>query len=150
VPGIRVLHDRRVPRTAANIDHIVIAPAGVFVVDAKMYDGEVRVRDKGGLFKTDLRLYVGRRDCSSLADDMGWQVREVRGALAAAGVEADVTPVLCFVDALWPLVFRSSEFRGVWVESPKSLRKLIVKTQALGPDEIDRLARVLGAAFPPK
>lgn len=34
---LRVLHDRRIPRTRANIDHLVVAPTGVFVVDAKRY-----------------------------------------------------------------------------------------------------------------
>ena len=34
VPGVRVLHDRRVPGTRGNLDHLVLAPAGVFVVDA--------------------------------------------------------------------------------------------------------------------
>jgi Nuclease-related domain len=29
------LHDRRVPHTRGNIDHIVVAPSGVYVVDAK-------------------------------------------------------------------------------------------------------------------
>jgi hypothetical protein len=33
--GLQVLHDRRVPGTRGNIDHIVIAPAGVFVVDPR-------------------------------------------------------------------------------------------------------------------
>ena len=33
-PELRVLHDRRIPRTKANIDHLVICPSGVFVVDS--------------------------------------------------------------------------------------------------------------------
>ena len=35
VPNLMVLHDRRVARTRGNLDHLLIAPAGVFVVDAK-------------------------------------------------------------------------------------------------------------------
>jgi hypothetical protein len=31
LPGIQVLHDRRAPETRGNIDHLVVAPAGVFV-----------------------------------------------------------------------------------------------------------------------
>jgi hypothetical protein len=41
--GFTVLHDRRVPGTRGNIDHIVIAPAGVFVVDAKSYEGSIEL-----------------------------------------------------------------------------------------------------------
>ena len=150
VQGVVVLHDRSVKGTRGNIDHIIVAPGGVFVVDAKNYDGEVRVRDKGGLFKTDLRLYVGSHDCSALADAMGWQVREVRGALAAAGFDVLPQPVLCFVDATWPLVFPPSEFRGVRLESPRSLRKLVVRDQVLSAADVEAVCGALGRAFPPK
>ena len=58
VPNLVALHDRRVRNTRGNIDHIVIAPAGVFVVDAKHYEGLIEIRDYGGFFRTDLRLTV--------------------------------------------------------------------------------------------
>jgi hypothetical protein len=70
VPDVVVLNDRRVPGTRGNIDHLVVAPAGLFVVDAKRYQGSLRIRDVGGFFHTDNRLYVGRRDRSHLADNM--------------------------------------------------------------------------------
>ncbi|WP_182112710.1 MULTISPECIES: nuclease-related domain-containing protein [unclassified Actinotalea] len=45
VHGWVALHDVRWPgRTRANIDHIVIGPGGVVVVDAKKWSGEVTVR----------------------------------------------------------------------------------------------------------
>ena len=81
-----VLHDRRVPGTRGNIDHILIAPAGVFVVDAKHYAGLIQIRDRGGLFNRDERLYVGSRDCSDLATSMSWQTSAVREALASADI----------------------------------------------------------------
>jgi hypothetical protein len=68
--GLGVLHDRRIPGSSANIDHIVIGPAGVFVIDAKRYSGKVERRDKGFLFRTDWRLYVGGRDQSKLVKGM--------------------------------------------------------------------------------
>ncbi len=37
-----VLNDRRVPRTRGNIDHLVIASSGVWVIDAKNYSGLVQ------------------------------------------------------------------------------------------------------------
>lgn len=36
-PSLRVLHDRRVPGTRANIDHIAVTPTGIWVIDAKRY-----------------------------------------------------------------------------------------------------------------
>ena len=35
--GVQALHDRRIPKTKANIDHIAVAPSGVFAIDAKRY-----------------------------------------------------------------------------------------------------------------
>src|SRR5215213_748788 len=37
--GWAVLHDLAVPRSQANIDHPVIGPGGVFVIDSKQYRG---------------------------------------------------------------------------------------------------------------
>ena len=46
-PGWVVLHDLAWPgRPKANIDHVVIGPGGVFVVDAKNWSGTVEVRDQ--------------------------------------------------------------------------------------------------------
>ncbi len=41
-----IVHDVRWPgRPRANIDHVVLGPPGVFVIDTKHWDGEVLVRD---------------------------------------------------------------------------------------------------------
>lgn len=152
VEGLRLLHDRRVPNTRGNIDHLVVAPAGIFVVDAKLYKGSIRLRDRGGLFKSDLRLYVGSHDCSSLADNMGWQVAAVRRVLESAGVDPmpPVSPVLCFVDGEWPLISPPEFFRDVRIEGKRSIRKLITNGQLLGAADVDHLVRLLATAFPPK
>lgn len=150
VDGLRVLHDRRVPRSRANIDHIVIAPAGVFVVDAKNLRGKIEIRNRGGFFRTDHRLYVGRRDCSALATGLGWQVEAVAAALTAAGVDPlpQVTPVLCFVDGEWPLFGAPDEYAEVRLEGTGSIRKLVAAPAVLDPPSIERLARLLSAALP--
>ena len=91
---IIVLHDRKVPGTHGNIDHLVICPAGVLVVDSKRYAGQVHTKDVGGLFTgRDLRLFVGRQDCTRLAAAMEWQVAAVR--VAIDGNPTPVRPVLC-------------------------------------------------------
>ncbi len=149
--GFTVLHDRRVPGTRGNIDHVVVASAGVFVVDAKHYEGRVEIRNHGWLLRPDERLHVGRRDCSELADNMGWQVAAVEGALRAAGVEPlpPITPVLCFVNGDWPLILPPNVFRGVRLEGPRSLRRRLAG-DALDQPAIMRLAQILAGALPPK
>ena len=150
--GVRVLNDRRVPGTRGNIDHIVVAPAGLFVVDAKRYEGTIRIRDVGGFFRRDQRLYVGRRDCSKLADDMEWQVEAVERSLRSVNADAipPITPVLCFVRGDWPLLRPPDSYRGVRLEGTRSIKNLVTNGQVLDIAEIDRLTRVLAAAFPAK
>jgi hypothetical protein len=48
---LRVPHDRRVPGTTANIDHLEVTPTGVFVIDAKKYKGHPRHKVEGGLLR---------------------------------------------------------------------------------------------------
>ena len=97
--GVVALHDRLIPGSKANIDHLAITPSGVWVIDAKRYKGQVAKKDLGGWFSTDLRLYVGRRDCTKLVSAMGKQVAAVRKALGAEWEDVPVRPALCFVDA---------------------------------------------------
>jgi hypothetical protein len=152
MPQIKLLHDRRVPGTKGNIDHIVVAPAGVFVVDAKLYKGLIQIRDVGGFFKTDRRLYVGRRDCSHLADDMGWQVKAVQRALDALGLQPKppIAGVLCFVDGEWPLLFPPEEYKGVRLEGMRSIKKLIARLPILESEVVARIHHALAIALPPK
>ncbi len=134
-----------------NIDHIVIAPAGVFVVDAKLYQGLIKVRDEGW-FTSDKRLYVGRRDCSRLAESMGWQVAAVRQAITAAAPDlsgVSIEPVLCFIDGDWSL-FAPQSYRGVRLEGKRSIKGLITRRYVLDPATIDRLSRILAVALPAK
>ena len=153
IHDLTVLNDRRVPRTRGNLDHIVIAPAGVFVVDAKHYKGLIQIRDRGGLFSRDQRLYVGSRDCSSLADNMGWQLSAVRGALESAGIDLaaiPVTPVLCFIEGEWPLLLPPESYKGVRLEGSRSIKALLTKSNVLNRDQMERVSRVLAVAFPAK
>lgn len=43
--GFRVIDDRLIPHSRANIDHIVVGPPGVFTIETKNYAGRVRIRD---------------------------------------------------------------------------------------------------------
>ncbi len=142
-----LLHDRKVPGTRGNIDHLVIASSGVWIVDAKRYKGKVEKRDKGGWFKTDLRLYVGGRDQTKLVEKMGWQVEAVRSALGP--VEVPVHQALTFVDAEWPLLFaKPLRFGDVWVSWPAKLADLIAAPGSMSPDEIEATARTLSMELP--
>lgn len=134
------LHDRLRPGSRANIDHLVVGPNGVWVVDAKDYRGTVRKQDKGGFLRADLRLTVAGRDRTNLAAGVAAQVAGVRAALQA-GPRPDV-PVrgaLCFVGGDFGLRLRPFSIDGVLVTWPKSIRRLV---QADGPLDADARAGV--------
>ena len=153
LPGLVVLHDRRVRGTRGNIDHIIISPAGVFVVDAKRYQGLIRIRDRGGFFRRDDRLYVGSRDCSALATNMDWQISAVKNALTAGDIDVSavpVTPVLCFADGDWPLIRPPESFKGVRLEGKRSIKSLVGGSRLLDDDRVERIAQILDIAFPAK
>jgi hypothetical protein len=141
-----VLHDRRIPGTRANIDHIAVTPTGVYVIDAKKYRGRPHLKVEGGILRPRVeKLLVGNRDCSRLVEGVTRQVDVVRS------LECDVPlhGVLCFVEADWPLIGGSFATREIQVLSPK---KLYSRLTAAGPLDIDRVATLhqqLTAALPP-
>lgn len=146
--GLAVLHDRRIPGSKANIDHLVVAPWGVFVVDAKNYKGRVETRDRGGFFSTDYRLYVGGRDKTALVAGMTKQAQAVRAALDDEDASLQICKTICFVDADWSLFARPIEMEGVHVLWPRALGKLIGTEGSLSRDEIARIERKLAVALP--
>jgi len=144
---IVVLHDRRVSGTHGNIDHLVICPSGVLVVDSKRYSGQVHTKDVGGLFtRRDMRLFVGRQDCTRLAAAMEWQVAAVRAAID--GNPTPVRPVLCFIDAEWPLFGGPREFQGVLIESDRSLLRRATEAGELDSEEVRQMAMILARRLP--
>ena len=144
---VRVLHDRRIPGSKANIDHIAVTPSGVFVIDAKNYDGRVEVRDVGPWHRVDDRLLVDGRNRTRLVDGVERQVVTVS---AAAPDPIHVQGVLCFVGENWPQMFRRPlKVRAVHVVWPSWLVEHLQRPGALPPDQIRQVAEVLAVAFPP-
>ena len=145
-----MLHDRRILRTKANIDHIAVSAAGVFVIDAKRYKGRPQLRVEGGLFRPRVeKLMVGTRDQTELVEGVHKQIDLVRAVLEDAGLaDIPVRGVLCFVEADWPLIGGSCVIDGVDVLWPKKLAEHLVKAGPLDDAMTKRVHRALAAAFP--
>jgi hypothetical protein len=79
--GVIALHDRLIPGTRGNIDHIFVAPTGVWVVDSKAYQGKVVQREIGPLWRRDNELYIRGRNRTSLAKGVLRQVQAVNAAV---------------------------------------------------------------------
>ncbi|WP_246000305.1 nuclease-related domain-containing protein [Nocardioides pocheonensis] len=124
--SVAVLHDRRIPGTKANIDHIAITAAGIWVIDAKRYKGRPELKIEGGILRPKVeKVLVGRRDCTKLVDGVLKQVDLVREVVG----DLPVTGSLCFVEADWPLIGGAFTTRAVQVLWPKRLAKLLVEDE---------------------
>ena len=83
--GWAVLHDLAVPRSRANIDHLVIGPGGVFVVDSKQYHGRLQLDPTG-------RLWHGRYPLAPALQAVSFEAD--RAALVLTDPDVVVVPIL--------------------------------------------------------
>ncbi|MFI5259857.1 MAG: nuclease-related domain-containing protein [Candidatus Limnocylindrales bacterium] len=71
IDGFVILHDRRIPGSSANIDHIVIGPPGIAIVETKSYSGRLRVRGNdvyvGGYHRTSQTVDEARREAVAVS-----------------------------------------------------------------------------------
>jgi hypothetical protein len=150
-PEVIVLHDRRMPGSQANIDHLAVAPSGVFVIDAKRYKGKIEVRRP---FFGDPQLVIRGRSRPKLVEGLQRQVDAVRSALASAETEVPVHGSFCFINPKGqasgsgiPLV-RTLSINGFSLYYPKRLAKRLNQPGKLGGDEARALVEILAQRFP--
>ena len=149
--GVHVLHDRRVPPGRGNIDHIVICPSGVFVIDAKKYQRKrPSLRIEGGWLRARSEtLIVGSRISTNLVDGVHKQVTRVTTALDAVGLsEVPVSGMLCFIEADWPLIGGDFTVAGLNVLWPKKVASHIVKLGIVDAATAERVYHALASSFP--
>ena len=143
--GLAVLHDRRIPGSKANIDHIAITPSGIWVIDAKRYKGRPELKIEGGILRPRVeKLLVGRRDCTKLVDGVLKQVDVMRDLIG----DVPVTGALCFIEADWPLIGGAFSTRDVHVLWPKRLAKML-REQTGGDVDVARTRESIASRFKP-
>jgi len=139
-----VLHDLRMPAGQRSIDHLAVTPRGVFVIDAKYYSGGVDKRNVGSIFRPDLRLYVGDRECTTLLHGVEDQAEVVRDVLRLAGfVDVPVRGVLCFIGAQWGHFGSPFKIGDVLVTYPRFLYRLLARDVEIATSAIQDAGRVL-------
>jgi hypothetical protein len=83
--GYQVFHDLAVPGSAANVDHVVVGPTGVYVIDSKRCRGQLRY--SAG------RLWHGGRALDRTLATLWWEATRVAETLGF-GPDLHVYPVL--------------------------------------------------------
>jgi hypothetical protein len=142
-----LLHDRKIPGSQSNIDHLAIAASGIWIIDAKNYTGKVEQRDVGGLFSIDQRLYVNGHDHTKLVAGFAQQVNAVLEAIGEA--EIAINAALCFVDSEWGFFAKPLRQGGVWVTWPTKLCEMIAASGTLTRDDVTHIGERLAAGLPP-
>jgi hypothetical protein len=125
------LHDRKIPKSSANIDHILITDRGVFVIDTKNYKGAVRIKEEGGLFRPVTEtLMVGSRNQTKLVLGIKKQVEIIESAILEIDKSIPVFGVLAFYDANWPILFKPKQISDVLINS-KGIEASIISCPVL-------------------
>ena len=94
--GYVVFHDLAVPGSPANVDHLLIGPSGVFVIDTKQWTGQVRQSSDGlawhNHYRLDRTLETVRWEADTISRILGTRAAAllcVHGAhVYGGGVEA--------------------------------------------------------------
>ncbi len=136
-PDFAVFHDLVVPGSKANVDHLVIGPTGVWLIDSKAYQGELRYGDG--------TLWRGRFPMRKESETVEWMATAVSRHL-----DADVRPVLCFTHTEPPVPcppLGKVEVVSVWALVELIQHGPVVSSPAM-VDWLRELAREMTAPMP--
>lgn len=149
--AIAVLHDRTIPARGGNIDHIVVGPRRITVIDAKHYRGhKIRVSKRNG----ERTLEINGDPAEELVDGVLAQRRHVELAVGSE-LGGCVEATLAFVGADLGWLGQSSS-RGVYFMNPKDAVDRAAVGTVIGkwPYRFDaerrqEIAELLAQTFPP-
>lgn len=140
--GGRVLHDRRMPGSRANLDHVVVTSAGVFTVDAKRYAGKLETRARGR------ELWIAGRNRTKLLEQAGRQAAAIAEMLRKDGLAIPVRPALCFVDTQLSWVFPPRTIGDVLITTPRTVCARLADEERLSRRDMARVADLLDRRLP--
>jgi hypothetical protein len=133
-----VLHDLAVPGSPANLDHLVIGPGGVFVVDSKQYRGRLQLDPSG-------RLWHGRYPLTAVLRAVSFEADRAAQVLADPQV---VVPIVAIHGAQVP--WGKVVTQGVPVVSARRLPSMLrALPGVLGPERVAALADRARVRFHP-
>ena len=115
-----VLHDLQVPGSPARVDHVVVAPTGIWVVDSTV--------------RGELELEVDASGASASVDAIERHVDVMASAVNGRAKDVPIRAALCFPEAYWGGDPRPFWIDGVLVTHPA---ELVERVRAAGPLDED-------------
>jgi len=164
-PNVTILHDRAIPGSRANIDHIAVTTTGVSSLSLATFELRRDERlmnsvdvETFGTRKSDalnpwrgdtrlLSLKIAGRDKTGLVDSLAKQVDLVSAAIADVDSLVPVRGCFCFVDSELP-VLGTPSIHGFTIFGRKGLAKQLNASGALPADRTATLAAALAERFP--
>jgi Nuclease-related domain len=128
--GWAVLHDLAIPRSQANLDHLLIGPGGVFAIDSKQYRGRLHLDPSG-------RLWHGRYPLAPTLQAVSFEADQAALVLPDPGLA--VVPIVAVHGAQVP--WGKVVADGVAVVAARRLPSMLRTLPAvLGPERVAELA----------
>jgi hypothetical protein len=128
--GWVILHDLALPGSRADIDHLVIGPGGVFVIDSKQYRGRLQLDSSG-------RLWHGPYPLDHTVQAVSWEADQAAQILPDPGVA--VIPIVAIHGAQVP--WGKVVSKGVPVVAARRLPSMLRALPAvLEPERVADLA----------
>lgn len=140
-----VLHDVRLPGATNSLDHLVVAPSGIWLIDTVHIAGRVERRDVGSRGQPDYRLLLEGADRSDLVDHLG-TLRNSRHAVARYAADIDIHRVVCVIDATWSISARPFQVGDVWITWPRALTDKIRSSGLVPIRTAHEIAAAISAA----
>lgn len=138
--GWRVLHDRRAPN-GGNVDHVVIGPPGIAIVDAKNWSHPVTITP-------DRRLVYSKYDMTSDLDSLRDLVEYLRALVAKDGKNVAVRGYLALTGEA-DQARESTDLGDLRVLGVERLSARLAKGRVdLDVDLIDAVTSTVAAALP--
>src|SRR5262249_55514134 len=137
-------HDRALPRGKANLDHLVIGPVGLVVVDSKNWARGRMVKGRGR------GVRVGRVSGARVVGSTLYELDAVAGTVERVlGRPVPGAAVLAILGANLR-VWRAVVVNGVPFLPARKVRRWITRQPTqLSHADVTELARVCAQAFPP-
>jgi hypothetical protein len=135
-PPVRSIHDLVIDENIGEIDHVVVAKNGIWVIDSKCVNGDISV--KNGVLEEDGRLFP-----KDVLQRSYLKAVALRDSLYSRGVtEAPVRPAIIFSGRYSLSKYWFDPINRVYVVNSSNLQKLVTNSRlddCLSPAEIEKI-----------
>jgi hypothetical protein len=102
------------------LDHLVVAPSGIWLIDTARITGRLTRRDVGTRQDPVFQLLLDGVNQTSLVDPLGI-LRQADHAITAMQLGINVQTAMCLIDTTWPISARPFKVHNHWITWPRAL-----------------------------